>query len=105
VGRQVERLVDLAVASGLDGGAASPIEVAALRSRYPDGELTLVTPGIRPADWPPDDQARTSSARDAIAAGADLLVVGRPVVRAEDPGQAAQRFLGEIERALAAQSD
>ena len=100
--RQVEGLVDLAVQNGLDGIVSSPLEVAALRSRFQRKELVLVTPGIRPEGWPPDDQARTASAGDAISAGADVIVVGRPILRAEDPGQAARQLVGEIERALAA---
>ena len=102
VDRQVEGLVDLAVQNGLDGIVSSPLEVAALRSRFQRKELVLVTPGIRPEGWPPDDQARTASAGDAISAGADVIVVGRPILRAEDPGQAARQLVGEIERALAA---
>ena len=61
-----------------------------------------MTPGIRPSGWPADDQARTASAQHAIFAGADVLVVGRPILRAEDPGQAASHLVGEIERALVA---
>ncbi len=105
VDRQVDRLVDLAVESGLDGIVTSPVEVAALRRRFGRKELALVTPGIRPVGWPTDDQSRTASALDAISAGADLLVVGRPVVRAEDPGQAALHLVAEIERALVAASE
>ena len=100
VDQQVDRLVALAVESGLDGIVSSPLEVPAVRRRFDRKALVLVTPGIRPADWAPDDQARTASAYDAISGGADLLVVGRPVVRAEDPGLTARQIVGEIERAL-----
>ena len=100
---QVARLVDLAVAAELDGIVASPREAAMVRRRAGDAPLAIVTPGIRPRDWPADDQARAASADDAIAAGSDLLVVGRPVLRAPDPAAAARELIGEIERARAAQ--
>jgi orotidine-5'-phosphate decarboxylase len=99
---QVARLVDLAIAAGLDGIVASPHEAAAVRRRAAGAPLAIVTPGIRPAAWPADDQARAASAGDAIAAGSDLLVVGRPVLRAPDPAAAARELVAEIERARAA---
>jgi orotidine-5'-phosphate decarboxylase len=97
---QVERLVDLVLAAGLDGIVASPREAAAVRRRAGEA-LRIVTPGIRPAHWPGDDQARTASAAEAIRAGADLLVVGRPVTRSPDPASAAREIVSEIERGLA----
>ena len=96
---QVLRLAELALASGIDGIVASPHEAASVRARL-GRELLLVTPGVRPRGWPRDDQARTAGAGDAIAGGADLLVVGRPVVRAPDPAQAARAIVAEIEEAL-----
>jgi orotidine-5'-phosphate decarboxylase len=96
---QVARLVDIAVAAGIDGVVASPLEAAAVRRRAGDA-LCIVTPGIRPAGWPADDQARAASAGDAIAAGSDVLVVGRPVLTAADPAEAARRIVAEIEAAL-----
>lgn len=98
VSDQVARMVDLAVESGIDGVVASPHEAAAIRSRA-GADFRIVTPGIRPEGWPADDQARTATASEAIEAGADLLVVGRPVLRAPDPSDAARRLVGEIERA------
>ncbi len=99
VDEQVARLVDVALAAGLDGVVASPREAAAVRRRAGDA-LRIVTPGIRPAAWPRDDQNRTATAAEAIRAGADVLVVGRPVVAAADPGAAARMLVCEIEQAL-----
>jgi orotidine-5'-phosphate decarboxylase len=104
VEEQVARLVDLAVATGLDGVVASPREAARVRARAGDA-LRIVTPGVRPAGSPRLDQARTASPAEALRAGADLLVVARPVVRAADPAAAARTILAEIEAELAAPAD
>jgi len=97
----VARLVDLAREAGLDGAVASAREAHTLRRRVgPD--FWLVTPGIRPAGASLDDQSRVATPAAAIEAGADLLVIGRPIARAADPAAAARAALEEIEVALAA---
>lgn len=98
---QVARLVDLSRSSGLDGVVCSPLEAAGIRARA-GADFFLVTPGIRPAGAAHDDQARVATPAAAIAAGADLLVVVRPLLRAFDPGAAARALVAEIATGLAA---
>lgn len=92
--RQVERLAALAQSAGLDGVVASPHEIAAVRSRC-GNELVIVTPGIRGAGESREDQMRTMSAAEALAAGASYIVVGRPIIEASDPRAAAERIAAE----------
>jgi orotidine-5'-phosphate decarboxylase len=88
-----------AKALGVDGIVCSPEEVAALRAIVGD-QMSLVTPGIRPAGSASGDQKRIMTPSRAIAAGADYLVVGRPVMEAADPKAAAESIQDEIARAL-----
>ena len=94
---QVLRLAKLAKAARLDGVVCSAREAVALRHAC-GTDFRLVTPGIRPADAGADDQARVVTPEAAIRAGADYLVIGRPVTRADDPAAALaaiRRSLGE----------
>jgi orotidine-5'-phosphate decarboxylase len=82
--RQVERLANLAVKAGLRGLVCSPLEVVGLRQILPS-RIQLITPGIRSLTDAGGDQKRTLSPTEAIAAGADWLVIGRPIYAAADP--------------------
>ena len=93
----VRRLAVLAVESGARGLVCSPQEVAAVRAEVgPD--ITLITPGVRPAGSSADDQARTATPADALRAGDDLLVIGRPITGAPDPGAAAAAIAAPLRR-------
>jgi len=93
---QVLRLAKLAQASGIDGMVCSAEEVPTLRKEPSPGTL-LVIPGIRPAGSAVEDQKRIATPAQAIAHGASMLVVGRPITRAHDPAEAARAILQEIE--------
>ena len=80
----------------LDGLVSSGREIKVLRDKYPDA--VLITPGIRPRGAERHDQRRTTTPREAIAAGADHIVVGRPITQAEDPCRAVEQILAEIEQ-------
>jgi orotidine-5'-phosphate decarboxylase len=90
----------LAKEAGFDGIVASGLEAAAIREAAGSGFL-IVTPGIRPEGGASNDQARIVAPANAIAAGADYLVVGRPITAAADPRAAAEAIVAEIARALA----
>jgi orotidine-5'-phosphate decarboxylase len=95
----VIRLARLAQSAGLDGVVASPREIAALRQAC-GHDFLIVTPGIRPASAATDDQARIATPASAIAAGADFLVVGRPITGAPDPVAAADAIVAEMDGAI-----
>lgn len=102
IGRQVERLAALAAKAGLRGLVCSPLEIPALRQLLP-AKMQLVTPGIRTglgAAWAGaekgDDQKRTLSPREAIDAGANWLVIGRPIYAAENPRATAEKILASL---------
>ncbi|WP_263365746.1 orotidine-5'-phosphate decarboxylase [Edaphobacter bradus] len=98
---QALRLARLAWNSGIRGMVCSAEEVGMLR-RELGPEAYLVVPGIRPAGSATDDQRRVATASEAIAVGASMLVVGRPITKATDPIGAAQAILAEIAEAESA---
>jgi orotidine-5'-phosphate decarboxylase len=89
------RLATLAVDAGAGAIVCSPREVAAIRAAVPS-DVVLITPGVRPAGSSMDDQKRVATPAQAIADGADLLVVGRPITAADDPGQAAAAIASDL---------
>lgn len=93
----VERLSLLAEAAGMDGVVASPREVSIVRSVVKQPGFIVVTPGVRPEGAAIGDQFRVTTPREAIAAGADYLVVGRPIIEASDPSRAALQIIDEME--------
>jgi orotidine-5'-phosphate decarboxylase len=95
VSAQVRRLASLATQAGLRGLVCSPWEVAEVRQLVP-ASTQLVIPGIRSQTAPADDQKRTLTPREAMALGANWLVIGRPICAAENPRAAAEQILKEI---------
>ena len=94
---QVVKLAKLTESCGLDGVVASPLEIAAIRQTV-GKDFLIVTPGIRPESAiAGDDQKRVLTAAEAVRAGADYLVVGRPILRANNRKSAAENILAEIE--------
>ena len=99
LGELVAKRADQAREAGIDGLIASPLEAASLRKQI-GRSLLIVTPGVRPAGAATGDQKRVMTPGEAIAAGADHIVVARPVIAASDPRAAAVAIVAEIERAL-----
>lgn len=93
--KQVVRLGRLAADCGLRGLVCSPLEITPLRAVLPR-EVALVTPGIRPRDAKSDDQTRVMTPAEAARAGANFIVVGRPIFKAPDPVAAARAILAEL---------
>lgn len=96
---QVLKLAVLAAQSGMDGVVASPLEVSAIRSTVSQSGFLIVTPGVRPSGAAHGDQKRVMSPAEAISAGADYLVVGRPITAAKDAVVAARLIVEEMESA------
>jgi orotidine-5'-phosphate decarboxylase len=91
---QVARLAGVVRAAGLDGVVASPHETAAVRAAWPGA--AIIVPGVRPAGSAFGDQKRVMTPRDALAAGASVLVIGRPITAAPDPAAAAAAIAASL---------
>jgi orotidine-5'-phosphate decarboxylase len=100
VTEMVPRLARLAQEAGMDGVVASPQEVGLIRQAC-GGEFLIVTPGVRPATASLDDQQRVMTPGEALRAGADYLVIGRPISAAADPAAAAAAIVAEMRAGLA----
>lgn len=87
-------LAKVAVASGAKAIVCSPLEISGIRAAIPES-VSIITPGIRPSGSAGDDQKRTMDPKSAIAAGANFLVIGRPITAANDMAQAAEKILQE----------
>lgn len=96
----VRTLALLAEAGGMDGLVASPQEVPLVRAAINTPDFLIVTPGIRPAGTALDDQKRVRTPAEALKAGADYLVLGRPITAAKDPAAAAEKIAQEMESGL-----
>ena len=96
--KQVVYLAQLAQEAGLRGVVASPLEIEPIR-RACGGDFVIVTPGIRPKWAETGDQRRITTPAEAIRRGADYIVVGRPIIEAEDPLAAAEMILEEMKGA------
>ncbi len=95
---QVVKLAKLAANCGLDGVVASPLESRVIREEIEKSDFLIVTPGVRPQlEISNDDQKRVLTPAAAIRAGADYLVIGRPILRADDRIQATRNILQELE--------
>ena len=95
IDNQVARLARLGVAAGVNGLVASPRETRALRELFPHN-ISIVTPGVRPEWSDIGDQQRTMTPRGAVQAGADYLVIGRPITAAKNPREALTRIVAEL---------
>ena len=95
VNENVKQLTQLAVNCGMDGIVCSPLEISEVKNTH-GSKLKIISPGIRGKENISNDQKRTLSAKEAIDAGADILVVGRPITNAKDPAKAAENIYSEI---------
>jgi orotidine-5'-phosphate decarboxylase len=97
VADQVVRLALLTKQAGMDGVVASPHEVGDIRAAC-GRRFVIVTPGIRPRNGEPNDQQRVMTPREAVEAGVDYIVVGRPILEAKDPVAAARAIVAEMKQ-------
>ena len=95
VNENVKQLTHLAINCGMDGIVCSPLEILGVKNAY-GSNLKIISPGIMGKENASNDQKRTLSAKEAINAGADILVVGRPITDAKDPAKAAENIYSEI---------
>jgi orotidine-5'-phosphate decarboxylase len=96
---EVVSLAQLCEASGIHGVVASPLEIEPIRSAIKNSGFVILTPGVRPAGAALNDQSRVMTPAEAIRAGANFLVIGRPITAAKDPGAAAWKILEEVKQA------
>jgi orotidine-5'-phosphate decarboxylase len=96
---EVVHLARLCAGAGIDGVVASPHEIVPIRQAVSDANFVILTPGVRPAGTAANDQSRVMTPAEAIRAGANYLVIGRPITEAADPVRAARGILEEIELA------
>ena len=96
----VAHLACVAYEAGCDGVIASPHEIEIIRKTVSDPNFLVVTPGVRPAGADKGDQARVMTPAEAIRRGANYLVIGRPILAAPNPAEAAQAIADEISGAL-----
>ncbi len=99
MGTEVVKLARLAADCGMDGVVASPREIAPIRSAEKNPDFLIVTPGIRPGFATSDDQKRVMTPKEALAAGSDFIVIGRPVTQAPDRKAAVRSIIADIESA------
>ncbi len=92
---QVLRLAKLGAEAGIGGVVASPREIVPLRAAH-GSKIKIVTPGIRPSGSPAGDQKRTLTPAEALQAGADFLVIGRPITAAPDPRAALEQIVADV---------
>lgn len=97
----VPRLASLAAANGMDGVVASPQEISIIRAAVKQEGFIIVTPGVRPAGAALFDQKRVTTPREAMIAGADYIVVGRPILAAADSARAAHEIIAEMDNGVA----
>ncbi len=95
VNENVKQLTQLAVNCGMDGIVCSPLEISEVKNTH-GSNLQIISPGIRSKENNSNDQKRILSAKEAIEAGADILVIGRPITNAKDPAKAAENIYSEI---------